>query len=359
MTTRSVPTSASGAVASVSDQFLERRRPTGRPRCGGAHPCRLPHRRAARRLPPRLRRSRPPRSGARSGSATGGPSRTCCCTARRAPARRTWTAAGPAPTCRRSSNSLRSTATRSRCRPAGGACPGSWVARWRTAPGGTPARRPAGTSPRTTTSATTSTGCSSTSRSPTRRPSSRRRTSRWPTRSATSTGSSPRVPACAPGMHVLEIGSGWGGFALYAAGELGCRVTTITISKAQADLARERIHAAGLDELVDVQLRDYREIKGTYDAVVSIEMLEAVGAEYYRAFFRACRRGARAGRPAEPPDDHVPARRLRGAATGRELDPAVHLPGRPGAVAGGDRGGHRRAPACSSAARATSPTATC
>jgi cyclopropane-fatty-acyl-phospholipid synthase len=89
------------------------------------------------------------------------------------------------------------------------------------------------------------------------------------------------------GMHVLEIGSGWGGFALYAAGELGCRATTITISKAQADLARERIHAAGLDELVEVQLRDYREIKGTYDAVVSIEMLEAVGAEYYRAFFRA------------------------------------------------------------------------
>jgi cyclopropane-fatty-acyl-phospholipid synthase len=90
------------------------------------------------------------------------------------------------------------------------------------------------------------------------------------------------------GMRVLEIGSGWGGFALYAAGELGCRVTTITISKAQADLARERIHAAGLDELVDVQLRDYREVKGVYDAVVSIEMLEAVGAEYYGAFFRAC-----------------------------------------------------------------------
>ncbi len=88
--------------------------------------------------------------------------------------------------------------------------------------------------------------------------------------------------------HVLEIGSGWGGFALYAAGELGCRVTTITISKAQAELARERIRAAGLEELVDVQLRDYREIQGQYDAVVSIEMLEAVGAEYYEAFFRAC-----------------------------------------------------------------------
>ncbi len=90
------------------------------------------------------------------------------------------------------------------------------------------------------------------------------------------------------GEHVLEIGSGWGGFALYAAGELGCRVTSITISRAQLDLARERVRAAGLEHLVDLQLRDYREIEGTYDAIVSIEMLEAVGAEYYATFFRAC-----------------------------------------------------------------------
>jgi cyclopropane-fatty-acyl-phospholipid synthase len=90
------------------------------------------------------------------------------------------------------------------------------------------------------------------------------------------------------GKHVLEIGSGWGGFALYAAGELGCRVTSITISKEQHDLASERVHAAGLDNLVDIQLRDYREIKGTYDAIVSIEMLEAVGAEYFETFFEVC-----------------------------------------------------------------------
>lgn len=90
------------------------------------------------------------------------------------------------------------------------------------------------------------------------------------------------------GQHVLEIGSGWGGFALYAAGELGCRVTSITISREQHDLARERVRAAGLDGLVDIQLRDYREISGTYDAIVSIEMLEAVGAEYFTAFFEAC-----------------------------------------------------------------------
>jgi len=92
----------------------------------------------------------------------------------------------------------------------------------------------------------------------------------------------------AAGQHVLEIGSGWGGFALYAAGELGCRVTSITISREQHRLARERVRAAGLQDLVDVQLLDYREITGTYDAIVSIEMLEAVGAEYYETFFETC-----------------------------------------------------------------------
>jgi cyclopropane-fatty-acyl-phospholipid synthase len=98
-----------------------------------------------------------------------------------------------------------------------------------------------------------------------------------------------------PGMHVLEIGSGWGGFAIYAASEFGCRVTSVTISKAQRDLAVERVRAAGLADLVDIQLRDYREIEGTYDAIVSIEMLEAVGAEYYGAFFEACDRALKPG----------------------------------------------------------------
>jgi len=90
------------------------------------------------------------------------------------------------------------------------------------------------------------------------------------------------------GQHVLEIGTGWGGFALYAAGELGCRVTSITISQEQHDLARERVRADGLEDLVDIQLRDYRDITGTYDAIVSIEMLEAVGAEYLATFFEIC-----------------------------------------------------------------------
>jgi cyclopropane-fatty-acyl-phospholipid synthase len=99
----------------------------------------------------------------------------------------------------------------------------------------------------------------------------------------------------AAGQHVLEIGTGWGGFALYAAGELGCRVTSVTISREQYDLARARVHAAGLDDLVEVQLRDYRDVEGTYDAIVSIEMLEAVGAEYLATFFEVCDRALRPG----------------------------------------------------------------
>jgi cyclopropane-fatty-acyl-phospholipid synthase len=97
------------------------------------------------------------------------------------------------------------------------------------------------------------------------------------------------------GDHVLEIGTGWGGFALYAAGELGCRVTSITISPAQHQLATERIRAAGLADRVDIELRDYREIEGSYDAIVSIEMLEAVGAEFFATFFEACDRALRPG----------------------------------------------------------------
>jgi cyclopropane-fatty-acyl-phospholipid synthase len=97
------------------------------------------------------------------------------------------------------------------------------------------------------------------------------------------------------GEDVLEIGTGWGGFALYAAGELGCRVTTITISPAQHELASQRIREAGLDDRVRVELRDYRDVTGAYDAVVSIEMLEAVGAEYFAAYFEACDRALRPG----------------------------------------------------------------
>ena len=119
------------------------------------------------------------------------------------------------------------------------------------------------------------------------------------------------------GMHVLEIGSGWGGFALYAAGELGCRVTTITISRQQHALASARVREAGLDHLVDVRLCDYRDVTGRYDAVVSIEMLEAVGAEYFGTFFEVCDRalvpGGRLSLQVITFPDAAYERQLRGA----------------------------------------------
>ncbi len=97
------------------------------------------------------------------------------------------------------------------------------------------------------------------------------------------------------GMHVLEIGSGWGGFAILAAREYGCRVTSITISSEQQALAQARVREAGLEHLVDIRFQDYRDIDGTYDAVVSIEMLEAVGAEFYTTYFEAVDRVLRPG----------------------------------------------------------------
>ena len=90
-----------------------------------------------------------------------------------------------------------------------------------------------------------------------------------------------------PGQHLLEIGSGWGGFALYAARETGCRVTSITLSEAQLKEARARAKAAGLEGQVQFELVDYRDLEGQFDRVVSIEMFEAVGERYWKAFFKA------------------------------------------------------------------------
>ena len=97
-----------------------------------------------------------------------------------------------------------------------------------------------------------------------------------------------RKLALAPGDHVMEIGTGWGGFALHAATTYGCRVTTTTISREQHRLACERVHTAGLDDRVTVLLRDYRDLEGRFDKLVSIEMIEAVGHRFYRGFFRKC-----------------------------------------------------------------------
>jgi cyclopropane-fatty-acyl-phospholipid synthase len=91
-----------------------------------------------------------------------------------------------------------------------------------------------------------------------------------------------------PDDHVLEIGTGWGGFAQYAAERYGCRVTTTTISAEQHAYATKRMRDAGLGDRVTVLFEDYRELRGRYDKLVSIEMIEAVGWQYFPTFFSRC-----------------------------------------------------------------------
>ena len=93
--------------------------------------------------------------------------------------------------------------------------------------------------------------------------------------------------ALGPGDHVLEIGCGWGSFALIAAGEYGARVTGLTLSAEQARLARQRVRAAGLDGRVEILERDYRSVEGTFTKVASIEMLEAIGEREFPTYFGA------------------------------------------------------------------------
>ena len=91
-----------------------------------------------------------------------------------------------------------------------------------------------------------------------------------------------------PDDHVVEIGTGWGSFAMHAAGGYGCRVTTTTISREQRDLAVKRVREAGLEDRVTVVLEDYRDLRGRFDKLVSIEMIEAVGWQYFDTFYRRC-----------------------------------------------------------------------
>lgn len=102
-----------------------------------------------------------------------------------------------------------------------------------------------------------------------------------------------------PGDSVLEIGCGWGGFAEFAARNIGCKVTGLTISREQHDFARERMFKAGLNDKVEIRFQDYRDEKGLYDRIASIEMFEAVGEKYWPVYFdklRDClKAGGRAG----------------------------------------------------------------
>jgi len=91
-----------------------------------------------------------------------------------------------------------------------------------------------------------------------------------------------------PGSKVLEIGSGWGAMAIYLAKEYQCEVTTVTLSKEQKSLCQERFKLEDVEEKIDVLLKDYRDIDGKFDAIISVEMFEAVGKEYFDIFFKKC-----------------------------------------------------------------------
>jgi cyclopropane-fatty-acyl-phospholipid synthase len=91
-----------------------------------------------------------------------------------------------------------------------------------------------------------------------------------------------------PNDHVLEIGCGWGGFALHAVQTRGCRITGITVSRSQYELARQRVEQAHLSDKIEILFRDYRDVQGQYDKIVSIEMLEAVGHAHHDSFFSKC-----------------------------------------------------------------------
>ncbi len=88
--------------------------------------------------------------------------------------------------------------------------------------------------------------------------------------------------------HVIEIGTGWGGFAIHAAQHYGCRVTTTTISQQQHDFAKEKIASLNLEDRITLLQEDYRDLEGRYTKLVSIEMIEAVGHQYYKQFFKKC-----------------------------------------------------------------------
>ena len=134
-----------------------------------------------------------------------------------------------------------------------------------------------------------------------------------------------------PGSHVLEIGCGWGGFAEVAAAEFGCRVRGVTISREQAAYARERMARAGLEDRVSIDRVDYRQITGVYDAIVSIEMLEAVGHRFLPVYFRKCDEVLKPGGRAVVqvitiPDERYLRYRLRPDYIQRFIFPGAHLP---------------------------------
>ena len=112
--------------------------------------------------------------------------------------------------------------------------------------------------------------------------------------------------------HLLEIGCGWGGFAMHAAREAGCRVTGVTLSEEQHAWATREVAEAGLEDRVDIRLQDYRHVGETFSAIASIEMFEAVGERWWPVFFRRMHELVAPGRRDRAADDHDRGPPLRG-----------------------------------------------
>jgi len=140
-----------------------------------------------------------------------------------------------------------------------------------------------------------------------------------------------RTLSIKPGDRVVEIGSGWGGFAIHAASKYGARVTTTTISERQFSLASERIREAGVEDRVTLLLSDYRDLRGEYDKLVSIEMIEAVGHDYYGDYFESCSAllkpgGAAVIQAITVPDHHYEAARREVDFIKRYIFPGSNIP---------------------------------
>ena len=127
--------------------------------------------------------------------------------------------------------------------------------------------------------------------------------------------------------HILEIGCGWGGFAEYAAKERGLKVTGLTISEEQFKYAQERIDKAGLSDLVDFKLQDYRDERGQYDGIASIEMFEAVGQKYWPTYFETVRERLKPGKNATLQIITVTDRRWEGYQRGVDFIQKYIFPG--------------------------------
>lgn len=133
--------------------------------------------------------------------------------------------------------------------------------------------------------------------------------------------------ALRPGDHLLEIGTGWGALAEFAAREYGCRVTTTTISREQYQFARERIEQAGLADRVTVLCQDYRHLQGQFDKLVSVEMIEAVGRRYIPLFVQRCQQLVKPGGRLVLQAITISEARYRGYASGVDFIQRYIFPG--------------------------------